>query len=368
MTQASPTGSGADAPPPEHDPYRDAGVDIHAGNAFVELIKPAAARTVRPGVVAGLGGFGGLFDLEASGHGGPVLVSATDGVGTKLLLAQATGHFRGLGQDLVAMCVNDVVVQGAEPLFFLDYYATGKLEPSVARVVVESIAEACAEVGCALLGGETAEMPGAYPPGAFDLAGFAVGAVRRERLLPRVDAVTPGDRLVAVASSGLHSNGFSLVRRIVETAQADLDAPAPFAEDEALGAALMTPTRLYARAASVLAAHQARGLAHVTGGGLVENLPRVLPAGLRARIDLDSYALPPLFGWLAEAGGLDRQTLARTFNCGIGLVGVLPAASAEAAVAALEAAGERAWSLGTIEAHEGPADVLLDGGRTWPHA
>jgi phosphoribosylformylglycinamidine cyclo-ligase len=360
MTQAPPSrGSGGDA-------YRDAGVDVAAGNAFVEAIGPAAARTRRPGVLAGLGGFGGLFDLSAAGRRDPVLVAATDGVGTKLLLAQSTGAYRGLGVDLVAMSVNDIVVQGAEPLFFLDYYATGRLEANIARNVVDGVADGCVEAGCALLGGETAEMPGVYPPGAFDLAGFAVGCVERERILPRTDAVRAGDALVAVASSGLHSNGFSLVRRIVATAGADLASPAPFDAEVSLGAALMRPTRIYTRAATTLIDAGAHALAHITGGGLVENVPRVLPRGLRAVIDLDSWALPPLFGWLAEAGGLDRTTLARTFNLGIGLVGIVPAAQAQDAVAALEGAGERAWLAGRVaEAADGPL-VTLEGGPRWP--
>ncbi len=366
MTQASPPGSEpADAP---RDAYRDAGVDIAAGNAFVATIAPAAERTRRPGVMQGLGGFGGLFDLKDAGFTDPILVAATDGVGTKLLLAQATGRFRALGVDLVAMSVNDIAVQGAEPLFFLDYYATGRLEANVARAVVEGVADGCAEAGCALLGGETAEMPGVYPPGAFDLAGFAVGAVERARLLPRPDRLRCGDALVAVASAGLHSNGFSLVRRIVATAGADLAAPAPFAPDRALGDVLMTPTRLYVTAARRLAAAGAHALAHVTGGGLVENLPRVLPRGLAARLDLDSYTLPPLFAWLAEAGGLDRRTLARTFNMGVGLIGVVPADAADTALAALAESGERAWILGRLEAGDGPPVVTLEGGRSWPRA
>ena len=360
MTQAPPArGSG-------RDPYKDAGVDVDAGSAFVDAIAPAAERTRRAGVVAGLGGFGGLFDLEAAGWRAPVLVAATDGVGTKLLLAESTGAYRGLGVDLVAMCVNDVAVQGAEPLFFLDYYASGRLEATIARAVVEGVADGCVEAGCALLGGETAEMPGVYPPGAFDLAGFVVGAAERDRLLPRPEAVRAGDALVAVASSGLHSNGFSLVRRIVTTAGADLAAPAPFDETVMLGEALMRPTRIYVVACRTFADAGARALAHVTGGGLVENIPRVLPRGLRAVVDLESYTAPPLFGWLAEAGGLDRTTLARTFNLGIGLVGVVPAADAEPVVAALVEAGEDAWVAGRVEEGTGAPLVTLEGGPRWP--
>ena len=360
MTQAPPArGSG-------RDPYKDAGVDVDAGNAFVDAIAPAAERTRRAGVLAGLGGFGGLFDLAAAGWRAPVLVAATDGVGTKLLLAESTGAYRGLGVDLVAMCVNDVAVQGAEPLFFLDYYASGRLEATIARAVVEGVADGCVEAGCALLGGETAEMPGVYPAGAFDLAGFAVGAAERDRLLPRPDEVRAGDALVAVASSGLHSNGFSLVRRIVTTAGADLAAAAPFDARLTLGAALMRPTRIYVAACRAFAANGARALAHITGGGLVENIPRVLPRGLRAVVDLESYTAPPLFSWLAEAGGLDRTTLARTFNLGIGLVGVVPAIRAEDIVAALVEAGEDAWVVGRVEEDTGAPPVTLEGGPRWP--
>ncbi len=367
MTQASPPGHPAARS--ERDAYRESGVDIAAGNAFVATIAPAAARTHRPGVLGGLGGFGGLFDLKAAGFTDPILVAATDGVGTKLVLAQQTGRHRGIGVDLVAMCVNDVVVQGAEPLFFLDYLATGRLEARVARAVVEGIADACCEVGCALLGGETAEMPGVYPPGGFDLAGFAVGAVERTRLLPRPDVVRPGDSLVAVASSGLHSNGFSLVRRVVTTAGADLDAPAPFDPERPLADALLTPTRLYGAAARTLRDTGASAIAHITGGGLMENLPRVLPPGLRARVDLDSWTLPAVFGWLAEAGGFDRRTLFRTFNAGIGLVAILPRDSAADAVAALARAGETAWLAGTLEADSTDSrSVVFEGGVAWPPA
>jgi len=360
MTQATPSRA------PERDAYRDAGVDIAAGSAFVDTIQPAAARTRRTGVIAGLGGFGGLFDLKAAGWHDPVLVAATDGVGTKLLLAQATGHYRGLGVDLVAMCVNDIVVQGAEPLLLLDFYATGRLEANIARAVVEGVADGCVEAGCALLGGETAEMPGVYPPGAFDLAGFAVGAADRGRLLPRTGEIRASDRLVAVASAGLHSNGFSLVRRIVTTAGADVNAAAPFDSSALLGEVLMRPTRIYTGAARTLADAGAHALAHITGGGLLENVPRVLPPGCKAVIDLDSYDPPPVFTWLAGAGGLDRTTLARTFNLGIGLVGLVPAAEADAAVTALTAAGESAWIVGRLEPSEGAPVVTLAGGARWP--
>ncbi|MFW5834154.1 MAG: phosphoribosylformylglycinamidine cyclo-ligase [Pseudomonadota bacterium] len=356
------------APPPTHvqDAYRDAGVDIEAGNAFVRAIGPAVARTVRPGVMGGIGGFGGLFDLAVLGLRDPLLVAATDGVGTKLLLAETVGRHRGLGIDLVAMSVNDIAVQGAEPLFFLDYFATGRLDPEVAAEVVEGVADACVEAGCALLGGETAEMPGVYPPGRFDLAGFAVGAVERARLLPRTETVAPGDAVIAVASSGLHSNGFSLVRRIVAQGGHDLASAAPFAPDQPLGEVLLAPTRLYVGACRTLAENGAKAIAHITGGGLTENLPRVMPAGLTARLDLDRFALPPLFAWLAEQGELDRTSLARTFNCGIGLLAIVAADAADAAVAELEAAGETAWIAGDVVARDGPDAVDLLGGRGWP--
>ena len=359
MTQAPPS-------PATDDAYRTAGVDIAAGNAFVTAIGPAVARTRRPGVMGGLGGFGGLFDLAPLGLLDPILVAATDGVGTKLLLAEELGVHRGLGVDLVAMSVNDVAVQGAEPLFFLDYFATGRLDPDVAAAVVEGVADACVAAGCALLGGETAEMPGVYPPGRFDLAGFAVGAVERRDLLPQPQRVRPGDVVLAVASSGAHANGFSLIRRIVADTSADLRGAAPFARDLGLGAALLEPTRLYVRACRLLTTHGAVALAHVTGGGLVENLPRVMPENTVARLDLDSYALPSLFRWLAAAGSLIRHDLARTFNCGIGLLAIVPEAHAAAALDALRAVGETAWAVGTIAPATGAPGVRLEGGRDWP--
>ncbi len=361
MTQASPPPRGSDA-------YRDAGVDIAAGNAFVAAIGPAVARTRRAGAVGNIGGFGGLFDLAAAGLRDPLLVAATDGVGTKLLVAEAVGLYRGLGVDLVAMSVNDVAVQGAQPLFFLDYYATGRLEPEVAAAVVEGVADGCVEAGCALLGGETAEMPGVYPPGRFDLAGFAVGAVERAALLPRIDEVRAGDAVIAVASSGLHANGFSLVRHVVDGRRLDLEDAAPFAPSIRLAEALLTPTRIYVRACGVLAKAGAVALAHVTGGGLLENLPRVLPQGTDAVLDLDSYDLPPLFAWLAGAGTVDRTSLARTFNCGIGLLAVVPAARADAACEALRTAGETAWQVGEVVTGADAPAVRLVGGRTWPAA
>jgi phosphoribosylformylglycinamidine cyclo-ligase len=326
--------------------YADAGVDIGAGNALVERIKPAAKRTARPGVMSGLGGFGALFDLKGAGYTDPVLVAATDGVGTKLRIAIDTGHVDGVGIDLVAMCVNDLVCQGAEPLFFLDYFATGTLDTDTAARVIEGIAEGCARSGCALIGGETAEMPGMYPDGDFDLAGFAVGAMERGTELP--GGVAEGDVLLGLASDGVHSNGYSLVRKLVEMSGLGWDADCPWSEGS-LGSALLTPTRLYVTQA--LAAIQAGGvnaLAHITGGGLTENLPRVLPDGLGARIDLSAWALPPVFQWLAETGGMNETELLKTFNCGIGMILVVTPEQALALTSVLQEAGETVAKIGTV--------------------
>ncbi|OJT95776.1 MAG: phosphoribosylformylglycinamidine cyclo-ligase [Alphaproteobacteria bacterium 65-7] len=320
--------------------YKDAGVDIDAGEALVARIAPAAKATRRKGADADLGGFGGLFDLKAAGFRDPILVSGTDGVGTKLKLAIDTRRYDGIGQDLVAMCVNDIVVQGAEPLFFLDYYATGKLEVESAATVVEGIARACRESGCALIGGETAEMPGLYAKGDFDLAGFTVGAVERDAVLPRLDAMKPGDVLVGIASSGVHSNGYSLVRKVVEKSGLKLDDAAPFAPGKTLGEALLTPTRLYVKPAlAAIATGGVKGLAHITGGGITDNLPRCLPSGtegggLDAEVNLDAIALPPVFGWLARTANIAPAEMLRTFNCGIGMVAVTDEAHAEAVIAA----------------------------------
>ncbi|MGR8921456.1 MAG: phosphoribosylformylglycinamidine cyclo-ligase [Gammaproteobacteria bacterium] len=330
--------------------YRDAGVDIERGEALVERIRSGADATRRPGVMGGLGGFGGLFDLAAERFDDPVLVSGTDGVGTKLLLAIELDRHETIGTDLVAMCANDVVVQGAEPLFFLDYFATGRLELGTAETVINGIAAGCREAGAALLGGETAEMPGMYPPGHYDLAGFCVGAVERARLLDG-SAVAPGDVLLGLASSGVHANGFSLVRRILERDGTALDAGI---DGRSFGEALLEPTRIYVRALlATLADHPVSALAHITGGGLTDNLPRVLPAGCAAEIDLDAWPLPPLFAWLREAGNVADQEMLRTFNCGIGMVVVVPAAHADAAGAALGAAGETVIRLGSIVAGDG---------------
>ncbi|HEY4123186.1 MAG TPA: phosphoribosylformylglycinamidine cyclo-ligase, partial [Rhizomicrobium sp.] len=301
--------------------YKDAGVDIDAGEALVERIAPAAKATRRPGADADLGGFGGLFDLKAAGFKDPVLVAATDGVGTKLKVAIDTGLFEGIGQDLVAMCVNDLVVQGAEPLFFLDYYATGKLEVDSAAVVIEGIARACKESGCALIGGETAEMPGLYRKGDFDLAGFSVGAVERGSILPKTNLMAEGDVLIGIASSGVHSNGYSLVRRVVADSGLGYASPAPFEAGKTLGEALIAPTQLYVKSAlAAIATGGVKGLAHITGGGITENLPRALPEGLDAQVDLGAWTPLPVFGWLSKSAGIAAAEMLRTFNCGIGLV------------------------------------------------
>ena len=331
--------------------YADAGVDIDAGNALVERIKPAARRTERPGTMAGLGGFGALFDLKAAGYTDPILVAATDGVGTKLRIAIDTGVVDTIGVDLVAMCVNDLVCQGAEPLFFLDYFATGKLDVDQATRIITGIAAACAATGCALVGGETAEMPGMYHRGDFDLAGFAVGAMERGAELPA--GVTAGDVLLGLASDGVHSNGYSFVRKVVDLSGLGWDAPAPFA-DGALGEALLVPTRLYVKPA--LAAVRSGGvhaLAHITGGGLTENLPRVLPEGLGADINLSAWALPPVFRWLAGTAGMAEAELLKTFNCGIGMIAVVAPDQAEALTALLSGLGETVVPLGHVTPGQG---------------
>ncbi|KAA2214822.1 phosphoribosylformylglycinamidine cyclo-ligase [Teichococcus oryzae] len=331
--------------------YRDAGVDIETGDALVDAIKPLARATSRSGSMGSLGGFGALFDLKAAGYTDPVLVSSTDGVGTKLRLAIDTGMHDAVGIDLVAMCVNDLVVQGAEPLFFLDYFATGKLRLEQARSVVAGIAEGCKLAGCALVGGETAEMPGMYSKDDYDLAGFSVGAAERDGLLPKPD-VGAGDVVLGLASSGVHSNGFSLVRRVLEAAGQDIAGPAPFgAAGQTLGQALLAPTRIYVK--SVLALHRAglvKAAAHITGGGLPGNLPRVLPAGSIAVLDAGAWTLPPVFGWLARSGNIAAEEMLRVFNCGIGMCVVVKDADADAAAALLSEHGETVFRLGRIEA------------------
>ncbi len=347
---------------PENLTYKDAGVDIDAGEALVARIAPAARATRRPGADADLGGFGGLFDLKAAGFKDPVLVAATDGVGTKLKIAIETGLFDGIGQDLVAMCVNDIVVQGAEPLFFLDYYASAKLDVDAAARVVEGIARACKESGCALIGGETAEMPGLYAKGDFDLAGFSVGAVERGHVLPRTADMVAGDVLIGVASSGVHSNGYSLVRKVVEKSGLSWDAPAPFAPGAKLGEALLTPTRLYVKSAlEALRVGGVKGFAHITGGGITENLPRALPDGLDAEVDLDCWMPPPVFAWMAKSAGIAAPEMLRTFNCGIGLVVVVSEKFSGHVIEAFQQSGDKAVRLGHVVVGNGEAKVVYRG-------
>jgi phosphoribosylformylglycinamidine cyclo-ligase len=329
--------------------YKDSGVDIDAGDALVDRIAPAAKATRRAGADAALGGFGGLFDLKAAGFKDPLLVASTDGVGTKLKLAIEAKKFDTIGQDLVAMVVNDIVVQGAEPLFLLDYYASSRLDVDEAAIVIEGIARACKESGCALIGGETAEMPGLYAKGDFDLAGFAVGAVERGAVLPKTETMRAGDVLIGVASSGVHSNGYSLVRRIVELTGLSLDSPAPFSAGAPLGETLLTPTRLYVKSAlAAIKRGGVKGLAHITGGGITGNLPRALPAALDADVDLSAWKLPPVFQWLAREASLPEAEMLRTFNCGIGLIVVADAAKAAGIVAAFQEAGELAFKIGAL--------------------
>jgi phosphoribosylformylglycinamidine cyclo-ligase len=342
--------------------YKDSGVDIDAGEQLVDAIKPLARSTARAGVVDDIGGFGALFDLKAAGLDDPILVATTDGVGTKLKVAIACERHDTVGIDLVAMCVNDLVVQGAQPLFFLDYYATPRLSVEHGRRIVAGIAEGCRQARCALIGGETAEMPGLYAAGDYDLAGFAVGAVERGRVLTGRD-VAVGDVVLGLASDGLHSNGYSLVRRIVADSSLDYTAPAPFSGDQQLGEALLAPTRIYVNAC--LAAHAAGGLkalAHITGGGLIGNVPRVLPPGMACAIDAEPWPIPPIFRWLAEEGHVDPQELARTFNCGIGMVAVVAAECASDLSRVFEAHGERVFRIGRILAQSDDTPrVLLQG-------
>ncbi len=342
--------------------YRDAGVDIDSGTALVERIKPFAKSTLREGVVGGLGGFGGLFRLASDRYESPLLVSSTDGVGTKLKIAIDLDRHATIGIDLVAMCVNDVIVQGAEPLFFLDYFATGKLDVATAATVIQGIANGCRQAGAALLGGETAEMPDMYAPGHYDLAGFTVGIVDAAKLIDgsRIEA---GDVILGLDSSGVHSNGYSLVRRIVERSAADLAGPLPGApEGRTLGDALIEPTRIYVRSLlATIARHDVRGLAHITGGGITDNLPRVLPAGVHAAIDLDSWQLPPVFEWLRANGPVADAEMLRTFNCGLGMLAVVPAAAADAVIATLQQHGETVRRVGTIRAGDAAEPVQYTG-------
>src|SRR5437762_2205516 len=332
--------------------YADAGVSIHAGNALVKAIGPLARSTARPGAEAELGGFGGFFDLKAAGYSNPLLVAANDGVGTKLKLAIETGRHDGVGIDLVAMCANDLIVQGAEPLFFLDYYATGKLDNEIASAVVASIAEGCRRAGCALIGGETAEMPGMYAAGDYDLAGFCVGAVERDKVLTGAD-IRPGDSILGLASSGVHSNGFSLVRRIIEQEGWDLERTFP-SLGRSLGAALLEPTKIYVRCLlPVVQERRLKGLAHITGGGLLENIPRVIPEGCHATVDAEEWELPAIFGLLQQGGRLAPEEMARTFNCGIGMAAIVSPENAEAVVRELEGGiKEEVFEIGRIK--EGP--------------
>jgi len=339
--------------------YSDSGVDIDAGNALVDAIKPLAKSTARQGADAALGGFGGLFDLKAAGFDDPLLVAATDGVGTKLKLAFATGIHDTVGIDLVAMCVNDLIVQGAEPLFFLDYLATGQLKVDIATAVVSGIADGCRQAGCALIGGETAEMPDMYGDGEYDLAGFAVGAVERTGIIDSRH-VTVEDIILGLASDGVHSNGFSLIRRVIERAKADLGAPAPFDRRQSLGEVLLAPTRIYVKAClSAIEVAEVKAIAHITGGGLVENLPRVLPEGLSAQLDTKLWPSLPVFDWVAETGNITEIEMRRTFNLGIGMVLVVSASSVEAATSALIDAGETVYEIGRVtKMGEGPKIIF----------
>jgi len=345
--------------------YADAGVDIDAGNALVEAIKPAVKSTSRSGSNPEIGGFGGLFDLKATGFKDPVLVAANDGVGTKLKIAIDAGIHNTVGIDLVAMCVNDLVVQGAEPLFFLDYLATGKLDIAEATQVIKGIAEGCRQAGAALIGGETAEMPGMYQDKDYDLAGFAVGAVERDGILPS-KGMQEGDVLFGLSSSGVHSNGFSLVRRIVDTQGLNWSSPAPFESGKTLGEAFLEPTRIYVK--PLLAAISETGgvtaMAHITGGGFTENIPRVLPDDLGAKINLSAVTPPPVFGWLAQTGGVEQSEMLRTFNCGIGMVVVAGADMANDVKRTLEANGETVCELGSL-ASENAGAVKFEGTLTW---
>ena len=342
--------------------YADSGVDIDAGNRLVDLIKPMVRATARAGAGAEIGGFGGLFDLKAAGYTDPILVAATDGVGTKLKIAIETGIHDGIGVDLVAMSVNDLVVQGAEPLFFLDYFACGKLDPEATAAIVAGIAEGCRESGCALIGGETAEMPGLYKDGDYDLGGFAVGAAERGTLLPRPD-IAAGDAVIGLASSGVHSNGFSLVRKIVELSGLSFDAPAPFSPVMTLGGALLTPTRLYVKSClrAINESGAVKGLAHITGGGFTDNIPRVLPSHLGVGIDLSRLPVLPVFKWLAERGGIAEPELLRTFNCGIGMIAIVEPDAVEQVSEILVTNGETVTVLGEVIPAAGGHRVVYDG-------
>lgn len=366
---AYPVGAASGAPPPSVPlTYKSAGVDIDAGNALVDAIKPMAGGTHRAGSMGSIGGFGGLFDVRAAGYKDPILVSGTDGVGTKLLVAQQADDHTTIGIDLVAMVVNDLIVQGAEPLFFLDYFATGKLETRQAAQVLSSIAAGCKESGCALVGGETAEMPGMYAPGHYDLGGFGVGAVERDQLLPRLGAIASGDVLIGLGASGVHSNGFSLVRKVVEKSGLSWGAPAPFEPSTPLGKALLRPTKLYITPClAAIRTHKVKALAHITGGGLLENLPRVLPSAVEAAIDASAWTPLPVFDWLAKGCAAGATEMLRTFNCGIGMVIIVGAADLDAVMAALRSGGESPCVLGKLRARATPTSeqVLVQGTEKW---
>ena len=343
--------------------YAQSGVDIDAGNRMVQLIKPLVKATARPGADAEIGGFGGLFDLKRAGFKDPVLVAANDGVGTKVKIAIETGIYDTIGIDLVAMSVNDLVVQGAEPLFFLDYFATGKLDPEIGAKIVKGIAAGCRQAGCALIGGETAEMPGVYHGDDYDLAGFAVGAAERGTILPR-DDIRAGDVVLGIGSSGVHSNGYSLVRRVVAKSKLKWSAPAPFDKKKKLGRAVLTPTRIYVKSclAAIRETNAVKALAHITGGGFPDNIPRVLPKSIGARIDLARIPVPPVFQWLAKTGNIAEKEMLRTFNCGIGMIAVVEPRAADQVTAILKSEGERVVRLGElIAAAKGKPRVAYTG-------
>ena len=341
--------------------YRSAGVDIDAGNALVHALKPLARSTARRGADADLGGFGGLFDLRASGFKDPILIAATDGVGTKLKLAFATSIHDTIGIDLVAMCVNDLIVQGAEPLFFLDYLATGALQTDVAATVISGIADGCRQAGCALIGGETAEMPGMYDGGEYDLAGFSVGAVERDALIDG-QSISDGDVILGLTSNGIHSNGFSLVRRVIERSGVSLSSPAPFDQRQTLGEALLAPTKIYVKTClAAIAAGGVRGIAHITGGGLIENIPRILPKGIAAEINRGNWPKMPIFDWVASEGAVPIDEMERTFNMGIGLVMIVAPEATDKIKAILAEQGEEVFEIGRTALQSETTTILMEG-------
>ncbi len=353
----------------KEDAYAKAGVSIDAGNELVRRIKPLAAMTARKGTTAGLGGFGAFFDIRAAGYKDPLLVSTNDGVGTKLKIAIAAGLHEGIGIDCVAMCVNDLVVSGAEPLFFLDYFATGKLDVSVAERVIAGIATGCKETGCALVGGETAELPGLYADGDYDIAGFAVGAVERDQVITG-EKVSEGDVVIGLASNGVHSNGYSLVRKIVEKSGASFAKPAPFDKNRSLAEALLEPTKLYVKPLLALCKEvEVHAMAHITGGGLLENIPRVVPQNLGVTIDVRSFPMPPVFPWLAREGGVDATSMIRTFNCGIGMVAIVKEAEAPRAQDILRGHKVDSYVIGAVEKREARAEVMrfTNMSDAWPN-